>query len=261
MLGLAFSGGGARGAFQVGVWKALHEMGWESRFSMAAGASVGAVNAALFAQGDFALAYERWTEGGPHLLFDCLADRQEVGQDLSWGDYLALAKDGFNHGGIRVNPLKNLLRATLDETSIRSAPIDFGLVAYNKTLRRGEYWQTRTIPPGALTELVIASATFPLFQAHAYNGFSYLDGGLQDLIPFDFVLRQPGIERVIAVDVSVGTRLIRRYRLLRQRFGDRIITIRPSRMLPSPLNFSRQVILKQIELGFTDGLKRLAFVV
>lgn len=48
-IGLVLSGGGAKGAFQVGVWKAMHELGLAERVRVISGTSVGALNAAAFA--------------------------------------------------------------------------------------------------------------------------------------------------------------------------------------------------------------------
>ncbi len=46
---LVLSGGGARGAYQVGVWKFLLEMGWKP--DLICGTSVGAINAAAIGSG------------------------------------------------------------------------------------------------------------------------------------------------------------------------------------------------------------------
>ena len=48
-VGLVLSGGGAKGAFQAGVWKAMCELGLDARVQMISGTSVGAINAAAFA--------------------------------------------------------------------------------------------------------------------------------------------------------------------------------------------------------------------
>ena len=45
--GLVLSGGGGKGAYQVGVWRALCELGWDTRIKAISGASVGALNAVL----------------------------------------------------------------------------------------------------------------------------------------------------------------------------------------------------------------------
>ena len=46
---LVLSGGGAKGAYEVGVWSALHEAGLAGDVAAVSGTSIGAVNAALFA--------------------------------------------------------------------------------------------------------------------------------------------------------------------------------------------------------------------
>ena len=55
---LVLPGGGGRGAYQVGVVKALREKG--ITFDFAYGTSIGALNATLLAQGDFNRLEELW---------------------------------------------------------------------------------------------------------------------------------------------------------------------------------------------------------
>ncbi|MGL6293008.1 patatin-like phospholipase family protein, partial [Eubacterium aggregans] len=57
--GLVLSGGGTKGAFEIGVWKALQEM--DTPISCVIGTSIGSLNAALIAQNDFDAAYDFWT--------------------------------------------------------------------------------------------------------------------------------------------------------------------------------------------------------
>ena len=58
--GIVFSGGGGKGAYQIGVWKALKEYGLDQSFDLAVGTSVGALNAAIFTQGDYEIAESVW---------------------------------------------------------------------------------------------------------------------------------------------------------------------------------------------------------
>ena len=55
-IGLVFAGGGGKGAYQIGVWRAVRELQLEQHIAVAAGTSVGALNAALFLKGDLAFA-------------------------------------------------------------------------------------------------------------------------------------------------------------------------------------------------------------
>ena len=57
--GLAFAGGGAKGAWQIGAWKALEEKGLRAK--AVSGTSVGALNATLYAQGDLSRAEKAWS--------------------------------------------------------------------------------------------------------------------------------------------------------------------------------------------------------
>src|SRR6056297_3283042 len=59
MIGLAFEGGGAKGAYQIGVWKYIQEKNIE--INGVVGTSVGAVNSAAFAMGDIDFAFKIWT--------------------------------------------------------------------------------------------------------------------------------------------------------------------------------------------------------
>ena len=56
--GLALEGGGAKGAYQIGAWKALREAG--IRFSAVSGTSVGALNGAMIVMDDLEKAENVW---------------------------------------------------------------------------------------------------------------------------------------------------------------------------------------------------------
>ena len=47
-IGLVLSGGGAKGAFQAGVWKVMNEFGLADKVRVISGTSAGAINAAAF---------------------------------------------------------------------------------------------------------------------------------------------------------------------------------------------------------------------
>jgi len=68
MIGLALEGGGSRGAYHIGVVKAYLEAGYQ--FDGFVGTSIGAINAAILAQGEFEKAEELWTEISTSQLFD-----------------------------------------------------------------------------------------------------------------------------------------------------------------------------------------------
>ena len=58
MRAIVLSGGGAKGSYQVGVWKALKRL--HLSYSIVTGTSVGALNGALMVQKDYRIAKKLW---------------------------------------------------------------------------------------------------------------------------------------------------------------------------------------------------------
>ena len=59
--GLVLGGGGAKGSYEVGVWMALRDLEIEPEIQGVSGTSIGALNTALYAQGDLQQAISLWT--------------------------------------------------------------------------------------------------------------------------------------------------------------------------------------------------------
>lgn len=79
-IGLVFAGGGGKGAYQIGVWRALQELKIDTNISAVSGTSVGALNAALFSQGVLETAQHVW-EGlrpGQILILRSQADAKKL---------------------------------------------------------------------------------------------------------------------------------------------------------------------------------------
>ena len=252
-MGLVFSGGGARGAFQIGVWKALKQLSLDNQIRHVYGTSVGAVNGAAFVQGDFELAKEIWSNLNYERVFQ---DRKLThSKRRSRQYYYALAKAIIRDKGLNVGPLKDMLRSELCEEKIRSSPLQFGLVVYDVSRRRPKYLTKDKIPEGQLIEYIIASATFPLFQPHRIADEVFIDGGIYDNRPIDFVANEKEVDEVICVDVTIARHFWPRKRLGRK---VEVYYLRPSRLLGSPLAFRLDRIAKNMQLGYEDGMNQLS---
>jgi NTE family protein len=161
-----------------------------------------------------------------------------------------------------VNGLKNLLRRVLNEGQIRNSSIDFGLVIYNLSQRRGESYFQEEIPAEQLVEYIIGSASFPAFQSHQIGSNKYIDGGLYKIMPVDLTFQKPNIDLLIGIDVAEASKFLPLLWGLKRKYGERLLYLRPSRTLPNPANFSEQARLQQLEIGYDDGLqliKKLPF--
>ena len=84
---IALAGGGSKGIYQIGAWKALKELGIE--FVAITGTSIGAINGAFMVQGDLQKACDMWMNlrmdqcirlpENTELSSDNLLDRQHAG--------------------------------------------------------------------------------------------------------------------------------------------------------------------------------------
>jgi len=60
MYGLVLEGGGAKGSYQIGAYEAIFQCGLE--VNAISGTSIGAINGAMIAQGDFPLCKSLWED-------------------------------------------------------------------------------------------------------------------------------------------------------------------------------------------------------
>ena len=59
MRAVVLSGGGSKGAYQIGVWKALRKL--KIKYEIVTGTSVGALNGAIMVQNNYYKAYNLWS--------------------------------------------------------------------------------------------------------------------------------------------------------------------------------------------------------
>ena len=126
--GIVFSGGGAKGAFQIGVWKYLHENGYDKLITGISGASVGALNSLLFASGSYENAERTWLNVQQK-------DMTPVGFDLS-NLSESFAKAAVATGGAFIPKATIASAATLSGPLIPSLAAIVSLAAISPGLMR-----------------------------------------------------------------------------------------------------------------------------
>ncbi len=255
-LGLAFSGGGALGAYQVGVWKALQELNLTQYIQIIAGTSIGAINGALIVQGDFEELEQMWREMAPHNIFQSFQSLSNS-KEMTTTHYWQLVKELITKGRIDISPFKTLLRSTIDENRIRKAPIEFALNVWNVFKFKGEQYLISEIPDGQLVDYILASASFPFFWPHEIEGQHYLDGGIDLNLPIDIPFDKSSINHVIAVDVATFLKYRPKQLLKVLQHKKNLTLIRPSKTIGTPMTFSSSIATQQIELGYQDALSQL----
>ena len=124
---LVLAGGGSRGAYEIGVWRALTEL--DERFQLVTGSSVGAINGAVVAQGEFELAERMWKELETSRVFDLPLDETLPQKQKRRAAMRLFGLAVVREGGAGTGALAGLLAQYLDEEKVRQSPIDFGVIA------------------------------------------------------------------------------------------------------------------------------------
>jgi NTE family protein len=257
-IGLILSGGGSRGAYQIGVWEALKEIDFVQRIHTISGVSIGAVNGAVIIQESSGSAQqsaiEMWKEAVPGNVFNAVPDGL---RDLEWKDYLDLGIDSLKNFKVRVDPFINRLFENTTEEIIRQSPIHYIIAAWNLTILQTEIFPLEKIAPGKLPDYIFASASFPAFGPHKIGTMHYLDGGIGNNLPLDLALDQKQVKKGLAIDVGSFVRYRPSQMLIEKKYKDRSLILRPSKSIPSPVNFSQRAIQEMLEVGYEDGRKNL----
>lgn len=249
--GLVLSGGGAKGAFEMGVWKALRECDYS--IGAVIGTSVGALNAAMIAQNNFDVAMEFWSNLTINQVLDLNQKMTNEYVDVwSKESFDAFRTDFLNilfSNGLDITPLRNSLTQLISEDAVRNSSIRFGLVTVDITSLKPRQLMIEDIPQGQLIDYLLASAALPIFQKQEIDGKTYLDGGFFDNVPINFMLKQ-NFKQIISVEFPAPG--IRKW--VRDKNAT-IITVNNSELLGGIMNFNNKNIEQNIQLGYLDAMK------
>lgn len=252
MYGLVLEGGGARGSYHMGVYKAILEEGIDIKG--VAGTSIGALNGALIVQGDYELGLKLWNEISYTDIIE--ANEQEIERVLqskpNIDDLKYLSKKAFSlisDRGFDIKPFKEMLKENIDEEKIRNSDMEFGIVTINLTDHVPLEVFVEDIPEGSLTDFLLASSYLPIFKAERLGGKLYLDGGFYDNLPFK-LLQKKGYQKLILVRTHAKG-LIRKPPVE----DDDITIISPSRDIGKSYICDPDKAKENIDMGYYDALK------
>ena len=200
---LVLGGGGAKGAYEVGAIAALDELGLKA--GSVFGTSVGALHAAMYAQGSMDAAAALW-------------DNIRL-SDVVSEESLAIADDAeniFDHPekllefitryaqkkGVDVSPLMDILHKLIDEDKIRRSGVHLGIVTTRFPSLAMVEKRLEEMETGSLIDWLMASAScFPIFPMKQVGGDRYIDGGFCDNTPVEMAVRS-GARDIVAIDIG-----------------------------------------------------------
>lgn len=255
MKGLVLEGGGTKGAYQIGAYKALRELGIE--FKGVAGTSIGALNGAYIVQDNIEVLEDIWTNYDYTHFMDVDEETYHSIKNIDFTPknlnmVISLINKARKNQGIDISPFRNLLEKTINEDLIRNSNKDFGLVTVmwdGKIVPNPMFIEN--IPKGKLLDYLIASASLPIFKLDKLDDKLFLDGVFHNNIPVS-LLREKGYEDIVVIrliDDLFGKVNLNHHKDMNMK------VIVPSEYLGGCLNVDPDNVHKNIKLGYMDAMK------
>ena len=227
-IGIVFGGGGGKGAYQIGVWKALDELGVCDQIKGVSGASVGALNGSLFYFSNLERALSAWSG----ISETSILTRKDVEKG---GRAVKVYRNGIAENGWFSNKgLKEMITKYVDISAVKKKEIVFYVavsrvkkpaVFYNYIKKFSEknilhkiisaflinifkwftepcYFKIDHDNVAVVKDIILASAAIPLvFPDIKIKGELYVDGGLKDNVPI-LPLYNAGFRKILIVDLD-----------------------------------------------------------
>lgn len=254
---LTLAGGGAKGAYQFGVWKALREMQLEKNLVAVSGSSVGALNAALISLNEFDDANTIWTSIMPKQFLD-------INFDTIIGPLDTLVKRTLTNGLCSRDGLISIIDNYLNLKELAAARIPAYVCVSHYPSEcieclnekpEPEYISLSEVDAHDAKQFLLASSAMPyVYPPELIHDKVYRDGGLSDNVPV-LPMTSVGADKLIVVklepDDKVNTDLYSTF--------SEVVEIIPSReigdLLDGTLEFTNRNADFRILLGYYDTLR------
>lgn len=246
---IVFAGGGGKGSYQIGVLKALKDLGFLNKFIAACGTSVGALNAALFAQDNLYVAENVWKN---------ISNEKILPIELDLDFNSIASKDG----------LRRIIDVNLNYEKIRQSKVNVYIMCtevkeYGNFLQNdyiGRVIKIKDLNKNEMIEYLVASASLPIVYGRTnINGKVYLDGGLieENNVPYKTMLKL-GYKKIFVIDLNEGVTHCKKIN------NADVFFLRPSinlgNLFDGTIDFDSNNAIARINLGYNDVMKNLNYI-
>lgn len=254
--GIVLSGGGARGAYQIGVLKVLKAHGLLDDIHAVSGSSVGSLNAVLLALDDLEKAEKLWFEIDGEAMFK--SDENIFKRIMHEGI-------DFVYQGMYPNEeLEKLIDSSVNFEALKKKKV-FVATSYVGE-GKATFWELMTVnirnlfskvplvrytqinalEKEAVKKTLLASCAIPIvFKPIVIEDKTYYDGGVLDNAPCQ-PLYEEGCDEVIVIDLFK----FRKHKCPKE---VTFYQIKPSKNLRGIMDFSKEQIKRRFELGVKDA--------
>ena len=273
-IGLVLGGGGARGAYEMGAWKAICNLGLNKNIKIYSGTSIGALNCALIQIMDSDYAANVWLKYNLEKIF--MANGIKYSDILDIINSIRMGKDVKFEGILTRDGLINLL-SELNIEKLETIKCDFYATVVNIT---GIPKEIRLIKPALdwyegrktgitqyinlkdtvkdhIVKVLMASSALPvIYTPVEIEDKFYVDGGVNDNLPI-LPIYKMGYRKIIAISCE----RVNYYNIIRKYPSSEVLLIQPSRylgnLLNGTLNFNKDKLNQSFKLGYYDAMNAI----
>ena len=244
---VVLSGGGAKGGYEIGVWKALRRL--DIDYDIVTGTSVGALIGELMVQKDYDKALKLWY----FMDYSKVMDIEINGRFSTKKGREEIVKKyakGAVKGGRELTGLRKIVDDLYNDDKFFSSNVDYGLVTVYFPSFKPKYVVKSKLKKDEVKDYLMASsACFPAFKMYKIGKNSFIDGGYYDNLPINLAIKL-GAEEVIAVNTgAIGiTRKVKNDKV-------KVINIKPKNDIGNFLAFEKKYARRAIAFGYNDAMK------
>ena len=246
-VGLVLGGGGAKGAYQIGVYKALKEFGLVDEIEAISGTSIGALNLALLSLKEVEKAEDIWVN----------LSKRKVLTLKKWNEY-------FNFKNFSLLSRKGMLEifsSDIDFKRVSNCQIPLYVCATNEDDNIGESFKLNGCDEQRIIDIISASSAIPtIFPSVKIDGKTYSDGYVYRNVPISTLEEYEHCNFLYVVPLSTNGA---------PKEGDypdiTIIDFNERQffdlnILEGTLNFDKEVAEQRIALGYNNAVRLLTFL-
>ena len=239
---VVLSGGGSKGSYEIGVWKALRRL--HIKYDIVTGTSIGALNGALMTQKTYLKALYIWHKLSLEYLFE-----QQPKSDTKKDILMLYGDNFFKNGGMDIKKIEDIIRKAINMKRFYKSDIDYGLITYNFSTKKPLVISKKDISSDKLVDYLMASATcYPAFQMKDIDGDKYIDGGFYDNLPVNLAIELGATEAIIVDLRAPGLKKLPKGNI-------KTTYIKPKNKISFFLDFNSKQAKINMNFGYNDTMK------
>ena len=239
---VVLSGGGSKGSYEIGVWKALRRL--HIKYDIVTGTSIGALNGALMTQKTYLKALYIWHKLSLEYLFE-----QQPKSDTKKDILMLYGDNFFKNGGMDIKKIEDIIRKAINMKRFYKSDIDYGLITYNFSTKKPLVISKKDISKDKLVDYLMASATcYPAFQMKDIDGDKYIDGGFYDNLPINLAIKLGATEAIIVNLRAPGLKRLPKGNI-------KTTYIKPKNKISFFLDFNSEQAKINMNFGYNDTMK------